>query len=108
MYLEVLGFMVMGLVSRLSLANHFDSESLVVHALFSQDGCQREGFWEVVRHVVSPFDLSGTLLVGAGLLVLCSLPVPPVVKQLIQVVTMMPGQGGQFQSVCFPCRTIFY
>ena len=40
--------MVMGLVSGLSLANHFDSESfLVVHALFTQDGCQREGFWEV-------------------------------------------------------------
>ena len=37
----------MGLVSRLSLANYSDSESfLVVHALFSQDGCQR-GFWEV-------------------------------------------------------------
>ena len=35
------GFMVMGLVSGLSLANHSDSESfLVVHALFSQDGCQ--------------------------------------------------------------------
>ena len=35
------GFMVMGLVSRLSLANHSDSDSfLVVHALFSQDGCQ--------------------------------------------------------------------
>ena len=34
-----------------------DSESfLVMHTLFSQDGCQREGFWEVVRHV-SPFDL---------------------------------------------------
>ena len=50
-----LGFMVMGLVFRLSLANHSDSESfLVVHALFSQDGCQREGFWEVVGHVVSP------------------------------------------------------
>ena len=50
--------MVMGLVSGLSLANHSDSESfLVVHALFSQDRCQREGFWEVVRHVVSPFDL---------------------------------------------------
>ena len=49
--------MVMGLVSRLSLANHSESESfLVVHALFSQDGCQREGFWEVVGHV-SPFDL---------------------------------------------------
>ena len=54
-----LGFMVMGLVSRLSLANHSDSESfLVVQALFSQDGCQRGGFWEVVRQVVSPFDLS--------------------------------------------------
>ena len=56
--------MVIGLVFRLSLANHSDSEPfLVVHALFSQDGCQREGFWEVVGHVVSPFDLSRTLLV---------------------------------------------
>ena len=52
------GYMVLGLVSRLSLASHSDSVSfLMVHALFSQDGCQR-GFWEVVRHVVSPFGLS--------------------------------------------------
>ena len=101
-WLAVLGFMVMGLFSGLSLANHFDSESfLVVHALFGQDGCQR-GFWEMVRHVVSPFDLSLTLLVGGGLLVLCSLAGPPVVKLLMQMVTMVPGQGGQFQSVCFP------
>ena len=57
-WLEVLGFMVMGLVSRLSLNNHSDSESfLVVHTLFSQDGCGTEGFWEVVGYVVSPFDL---------------------------------------------------
>ena len=63
-------FMVMGLVSRLSLANHPDSESfLVVHTVFRQDGCQREGFWEVVGHVVSPFDLSQTLPVGGSLLV---------------------------------------
>ena len=103
MWLTVLGFMVTGLVSGLSLANHSDSESfLVVHALFSQDGCQWEGFWEVVRHVVSPFDLSRTLLVGGGLLVPCSLPGPPVIKQRMQMVTMVPGQGGQFQSVCFP------
>ena len=89
--------MVMGLVSGLSLANHSDSESfLVVHALFSQDGCQREGFWKVVAHMVSPFDLSRTLLVGGGLLALCSLPGPPVVKQLMQMVTMLLGQGGQF------------
>ena len=38
--LAVLGFMVMGLFSWLSLASHSDSESfLVVHTLFSQDGC---------------------------------------------------------------------
>ena len=93
----------MVLVSWLSLANRSDSESfLVVHALFSQDGCQREGFWEVVGQVVSPFDLSQTLLVGGGLLVPCSLPGPPVVKQLMEMVTMVPDQGGQFQSVCFP------
>ena len=93
----------MGLVSGLSLANHSDSESfLVVHALFNQDGCQREGFWEVVRHVVSPFDLFQTLPVGGGLLVLCSLAGPPVVKQLMQMVTVVPGQGGRFKSVCFP------
>ena len=92
----------MALVSGLSLANHSDSEPfLVVHTLFSQDGCQR-GFWEVVGHVVSPFDLSLTLPVGGGLLVPCSLAGPPVVKQLMQMVTMLPGQGGQFQSVCFP------
>ena len=57
-WLAVSGFMVMGLVFRLSLANHSDSESfLAVDVLFSQDGCQREGFWEVVGQVVSPFDL---------------------------------------------------
>ena len=58
--------MVMGLVSRLSLANHSDSESFLV-----------------VRHVVSPFDLSQTLLVGGGLLVPCSLLGPLVVKPLM-------------------------
>ena len=58
-WFSVSGFMVMGLVSGLSLANHSDSEFfLVVHVLFSQGGCQREGFWEVVGQVVSPFDLS--------------------------------------------------
>ena len=51
--------------------------------------------------MASPFDLSHTLPVGGGLLVLCSLPRPPVLKKkLVQMVTMVPGQGGQFQSVC--------
>ena len=39
MWLAFLGFMEMGLVSRLPLANHSDSGSfLVVRALLSQDG----------------------------------------------------------------------
>ena len=56
----------------------------------------------MVGPVVSPFDLSRILLVGGGLLVPCSLPGPAIVKQLMQMATMVPGQGGRFQSVCFP------
>ena len=103
MWLEISGFMVTGFVSGLSLANHPDSESFLVgQDLFSQDGRQGGGFWEIVGHAVSPLDHSWTLLVGGGLLVPCSLPGPPVLKQLMQMVTMVPGQGGWFQSVCFP------
>ena len=58
-WLTVSSFMVIGFISGLSLADLSDSASfLVVHALFNQDGCQREGFWEVVGLVASPFDLS--------------------------------------------------
>ena len=39
-------------------------------ATFLAGGCQ-QGFWEVVGRVLSPFDLSRTLLVGGGLLVPC-------------------------------------
>ena len=53
-------------------------------------------------HAVSPLDLSGTLLVGGGLLVPHPLSGSPVIKQLMQMVTMVPSQGGQFQSVRFP------
>ena len=73
LWLAVSRFMVMRLVLG-CLFNHSDSGSfLMVHALSIQDGCQWEGFWEVVEYVVSPFDLSWTLLVGGGLLVPCSL-----------------------------------
>ena len=103
MWLGVSGFMEMRLVSGLSLANHSDSESvLVAHTSPSQDGCQREGFWEVDGHAVSPFDLSRTLPVGGDFLVPSSLPGPPVVKELMQMLTREPGQGGRFQSACFP------
>ena len=40
--------------------------------------------------------------VGGGLLVPSSLPEPPVIKQLMQRATVVPGQGGWFQSVGFP------
>ena len=57
-WLTVSGFMVMALVSWLSLASRSDSEPfLVVRALCSQDGCQWEGFWEVVEHEVFLFEL---------------------------------------------------
>ena len=108
-WLAVSGFMVMGLVfmgDGLSLANHSDSVLPGCARLVQSNGCQR-GFWEVVGHVVSPFELSWTLPVGGGLLVLCSLLGPPVVKQLMQMVTMVPGQGGWFQVMCFP-EQIFY
>ena len=53
-------------------------------------------------HAVSPLDLSRTLPAGGGLLVPYSLSGSPAIKQLMQMVTMVPGQGGRFQSVCFP------
>ena len=53
-------------------------------------------------HAGSPSDLSQTLPVGGGLLVSYSLSGSPVIKQLMQMVTMVSGQGGRFQSVCFP------
>ena len=40
---------------------------LVARTLFNQDECQQVGFWEMDGHVTSPFDLSHTLLVSAGL-----------------------------------------
>ena len=47
-WFTVSGFMVMGLVSGLSLANHSDSGSFLV-ALLNQDGFQREESQEVSR-----------------------------------------------------------
>ena len=58
-------------------------------------------------HAVSPLDLSRTLLVGSGLLVRYSLSGSPVIKQLMQIVNMVPGQGGRFRSVCFPNNLMF-
>ena len=99
--------MVMGFVSGWSLANHSNSESFLVgHASLSQDGCQREGFWEVDGHAVSPFDLSQTLPVGGGFLVLYSLPGSPVIKKLMRMVTKGPDQCGSFSQCASPNITV--
>ena len=98
-WLRVSAFMVMGLVSRLSLANHSDSgSSLVVPTSLSQDGFQREGFWEVGRIywlLPSPFGPSWTLSCYFLEVVPPSLPGPPIVRQLRQGIIIMPGQSGQ-------------
>ena len=96
-----LGFYGDEISFRVVFSQSSDSEFfLVVNALFSQDGCQQERFWEVVGHLASPFDFSGILPVGGGLLVPCSLPEPPVIKYLMQMVMVFSGQSGWFQSVC--------
>ena len=88
----------MGLVCRLSLSNHSDSGSfLVMHALLSQDGSNEKDSGRLVGHVDWCL-----LLVGGGPLVPCSLPGTPVLKQLMRMVTQVLGQGGRFQSACFP------
>ena len=112
-WLAVSGFMEVGLVFRLSLANHlacahiwFHSRpSLVAHAYLSEDGFQHKGFWEVGRTYYGlasapSFWPSQILLVGFGgsLSVPCSLSGPPVVRQFMQVVIFMPGQGEWFWS----------
>ena len=69
------------------------------HRSAKMDASERDsGKW--TGHAVSPFDLSLTLPVGGGLLVPYSLSGSPVIKQLMRMVTK--GQGGRFQSVCFP------
>ena len=51
---------------------------------------------------MSPLDLSQTLPVGGGLLVPYSLSGSPVIKQLMQMVTMVPGQGGAVSVSVLP------
>ena len=58
-------------------------------------------------HAVSPLDLSQTLPVGGGLLVLCSLPGPPVIKQLMQMVNKYDAFPGWVVSVSVLLLTVF-
>ena len=71
-------FMVMGLVSGLSLANRSDlGFFLVLRASLSQEKDSGRLVGPMGSHL-SPFDLSQIIMVGGSLLVLSSLPGPPV------------------------------
>ena len=100
-WFAVSGFMVMGLVSGWSLANHSNS-------VFPGGSCVAQPRWTLVRRIlgsgctVSPFDLSRTLPVGGGLLVPCSLPGPPVVKQLVQMVVWCLVRVSGFSQCASP------
>lgn len=74
---------------------------MVARMWLRQHGCQREGFWEVIRHMVSPFDLPQTLPIGGRLLVSCSLP-GHCHKITHTMVGVVPGDGGWFQAGWFP------
>ena len=94
-----------GISFRCSLASHS-------HSVFPGGSRIAQPRWMLARGIlrsgrtpVSPLDLSRTLPVGGGFLVPYSLSGSPVIKQLMQMVTMVPGQGGQFQSVCFLDKT---
>ena len=101
-WLAVSGFMVMGLVSGwLWPIILIQSLSWWSHTAQPRWMLAR-GVLEVDGQAGSPLDLSRTLQASGGLLVLYSLSGSPVIKQLMQMVTMVPGQGGRFQSVCFP------
>ena len=60
-------------------------------------------------HLLSPFDLSQIPLVGGGLLFPCSSPAPPVLRCLVQVVTVVPGPGRRgWQWSVFPLASLPY
>ena len=100
MWLTTSVFIIMRLVSGLSLANHFHfnlGPFLVTSTSFSQDEFQKKEsgklrgssiFWPCLNS-------SGQLLTVAPY----SLLGPSIVRQLRQVVVMVAGQGGWFQSI---------
>ena len=107
-WLPVSGFMVMGLVSRRSLANHSNS-------VFPGGPRISQPRWMLARGILGSgqtrgvsFQPSRTLPVGGGLLVPYSLSGSPVIKQLMQMVTMVPGGVGGFNQCASPNMTSAY
>ena len=100
-WLEVLGFMVMGLVSGWSLANHSNS-------VFPGGACIAQPRWMLARGILGSertgsvsFDLSWTLPAGGGLLVNAFL-----IRISCHKTTHANGYYGAWTvSVCFPNTT---
>ena len=59
----------------------------------------KEDSGRLVGHMTFSFDFSQIILFGGGLLVPYSLLGSPVIKQLMQMVTLVLDQDGRFQSV---------
>ena len=104
MWLAVSGFMGMGLVSGLSLANHFARPRLGlaqgprqwhVHLETKMDSSAKApGRLVVSSFLLAPFKLSRFVFTAAR----SSLSGPPVLRQVMQVAIIMPGQGGHFSQ----------
>ena len=102
MWLTVVGFMVMGLVSGLSLAIILTQSPSwwCTPCSAKMDASEMDsGRWSDMWCLLFTFPNSSSWW---WLISSVFLPGPPVVKQLTQIVTIVPGQGGWFQSVCFP------
>ena len=99
-WLAVSHCMVMGLVSRLSFLFGLKSPPWwCMPCSAKMDAREKDsGRWSDMWCLLLSFPELFLLVVAYYY----SLPGPPVVKQLMQMVTMVPGQGGRFQSVCFP------
>ena len=63
--------------------------------------------WRDTWTGVSSLDLCRILRVGGDLFVLCSLPGPPVVQKLMQVVALLPDRGSEFRSLVPLTPTLF-
>ena len=89
-WMTVSGFMVMGLVSGLSLANHLPGDTSISHPKWIPE--QRTmGSWSCLPSFAPSWLFPVTEP--------CSLPRPPFVRQVKQVAIILPGQAGWFQSM---------
>ena len=105
MWLALSGFMGMGLASRLSLASHLSQPVLglvqgpswwCLHLSAKMDSSAKDSGRLVVSSLLLAPPKSSWLVFKAAP---CSLPGLPIVRQFIQAVITLLGQGGHFQPM---------